>query len=107
MAERMQFLGVDVSTTTSPYEAFDMMDRESFDAVMIDLIMPEMDGLECLKVLKTKRKDMEVILLSGHATLEMRNEAQKQGALDLLEKPPDLKLLIKKLIKIKIRKGAN
>jgi FixJ family two-component response regulator len=70
-------------------------------------MMPEMGGLECLKVLKKKRKDTEVILLSGHATVEMRNKAKKQGALDLLEKPPDLKLLINKLIKIKARKRCK
>jgi DNA-binding NtrC family response regulator len=107
MAERIQNLGIDVSTTTSPYEALDMMDRESFDAIMIDLMMPEMDGLECLRALKKKRRDMEVILLSGHATVALRNKARKQGALDLLEKPPDLKKLIKKLIKAKAQKSTD
>ena len=107
MAERMQILGIDVSTTTSPYKALDMMDRESFDAIMIDLMMPEMDGIECLKALKKKRRDMEVILLSGHATVEMRKKAKKRGALDLLEKPPDLKTLVNKLIEVKGRKRSG
>lgn len=93
----MQILGMEVTTTTSPWEALDMTEVESFDAIIIDLMMPEMDGLEFLKTLKKKSPDLQVILLTGHATVSMENEAMKLGALDLIEKPADLKALAEKI----------
>jgi len=59
--------------------------------------MPEMDGLETLRILKEKNPDLEVILLTGHATVKDSVEAIKMGALDLLEKPADLDTLTEKI----------
>jgi DNA-binding NtrC family response regulator len=93
MAERMQMLGMDVSTTTSVWDAFEKVESHSYDAIVLDLIMPEMEGFDALRVFKVKKPGVPVILLTGHATVSMGIEAKKLGAMDLIEKPADLKVL--------------
>ena len=97
MSERMKNRGMDVSTATSAKEAIQMAEAESFDAIILDLQMPGMDGLEALKALKAKKPELQVILLTGHATVEKSVEAMKLGAMDLMEKPADLKTLAEKI----------
>lgn len=97
MSERMKNRGMDVSTATSAKEAIEMAEMESFDAIILDLQMPGMDGLEALKALKAKKPELQVILLTGHATVQKSVEAMKLGAMDLMEKPADLKTLTEKI----------
>jgi Trk K+ transport system NAD-binding subunit/CheY-like chemotaxis protein len=104
MAERMEARDMDVTTTTSPKEALEKAQEENYDAIILDLMMPEMDGLETLKELKKKNPDLQVILLTGHATVQKGVEAMKLGATDLLEKPADLKVLTEKIKKAHTRK---
>jgi DNA-binding NtrC family response regulator len=104
MAERMGARDMNVTTTTSPKDALEMAQEGSFDAIILDLMMPEMDGLETLKELKKKNPDLQVILLTGHATVQKGVEAMKLGATDLLEKPADLKVLTEKIKKAHARK---
>ncbi|MFO7557289.1 MAG: response regulator [Desulfobacterales bacterium] len=104
LAERMRTRGMDVTTTTSPKEALKMIEKESFDAVVLDLLMPEMNGLETLNIMKAKNPDLQVILLTGHATVEKGIEAMKSGAMDLIEKPADLKTLTEKIHKAQAKK---
>ncbi|MDA8139497.1 MAG: hybrid sensor histidine kinase/response regulator [Desulfobacteraceae bacterium] len=97
LAEKMVLRGMEVSQTTSPAKAIEMLDRESFDAVILDLLMPQMDGLEVLKAIKKLRPETQVILLTGNATLDKGIEAMKLGAMDLLEKPLDFQKLTGRL----------
>ena len=97
MAERMAARGIEVSTASSATEAIRLAEKESFDAIIVDLMMPEMDGIEALKLLKKKKPETQVILLTGHATLEKGIEAMKLGAVDFLEKPYDNELLITRI----------
>ena len=104
MSERMKARGMDVSTATSAKEAIQLAEAESFDAIILDLQMPGMDGLEALKALKAKKPEIQVILLTGHATVEKSVEAMKLGAMDLMEKPADLKTLSDKIKKAQTNK---
>ena len=97
MAERMEARDMKVSTASSAKEGLEKAMEGSFDAVILDLRMPEMDGIETLKKLKEKNPDLEVILLTGHATIKDGIEAMKLGALDLLEKPADINTLTEKI----------
>lgn len=97
LAERMRDRGMEVETTTSAENALRQADEVSYDAVVLDLMMPGMDGLEVLKALKKKNPDIQVILLTGYATLNKGIEAMKLGAMDFIEKPADLKLLTEKI----------
>ena len=103
MAERMSARGMDVSTAGSAEDALKMVQTESYDAVIIDFLMPEMDGFSALKMFKESRPDLSVILLTANVTEEKRLEAIKLGALDVIEKPADLNLLTQKIEEAKTR----
>jgi FixJ family two-component response regulator len=62
------------------------------------------DGLEALKILKEKKPELQVILLTGHASVEKGIEAMKLGAMDFLEKPADLSQLTEKIKKAQAKK---
>ncbi|MFO7965209.1 MAG: response regulator [Desulfobacterales bacterium] len=104
LAQRMETRGMNVTATVSPKEALDIVGSESFDAVVLDLQMPEMDGLEVLKILKKTQPDIQIILLTGHATVKKGIEAMKLGAMDLLEKPADIATLTEKIKKAQAKK---
>jgi DNA-binding NtrC family response regulator len=63
------------------------MQQEAFDVVLLDLRMPEMDGMKVLKALKSKWPESEVIIITGYPTLESAKEAVALGAYDYLTKP--------------------
>ncbi len=67
------------------------------DVVILDVKMPGMDGLEALARMKTEHPLIEVIMLTGHATVESAIEGMKRGAYDYLMKPCELDLLMEKL----------
>ena len=97
MAERMRARGMKVSTTTSAEDALQMVEKEPYDAVIMDLMMPEMDGFKALKLLNARKPDLAIILLTGSLPEEKRTEAIRLGALEVLEKPADLKILTDKI----------
>jgi len=103
MAERMGARGMDVSTTTSAGKALKMVLKESYDAVIMDLMMPEMDGFTALKLLKATRPDVSIILLTANVPEEKCIEAIKLGAMDVIEKPADLNLLTQRIEEAKAR----
>ena len=104
LSERMKSRGIEVSTANSATEAIRIAEKESFDAIIVDLMMPEMDGLEALKLIKEKKPESQVILLTGHATVDKGIEAMKLGAMDFLEKPADLSQLTEKIKKAHAKK---
>ncbi len=99
MAERMRTRGMEVVTASSAKEALERIENELFDAIILDFMMPEMNGLETIKAIKAKKPQLQVILLSGQATLEKGIEAMKLGALDVVEKPADMESLVAKIKK--------
>ena len=105
MAERMRARDMEVTTSTSATEALALIATESFDAVIMDFMMPEMDGIQALKAIKEKRPEMQIILLTGHATVQKGVEAMKAGAMDVVEKPADLDALSEKIKKAHHKKA--
>jgi DNA-binding NtrC family response regulator len=99
MEERMVARGIEVSTSSSARDALDKIEKDIFDAVILDLQMPGMDGLETLKRIKERSPEIQVILLTGHATVEKGVEAIKLGAMDFVEKPADIEVLEEKITK--------
>ena len=97
IAERIGARGMDVSTASSAEDALNMVEEESYDVVIMDFMMPALDGFKALKLMKTKRPEVQIILLTGNVPDQKRIEAKELGALDVIEKPPDLKDLIQKI----------
>ncbi|MBT8762773.1 response regulator [Desulfohalobiaceae bacterium Ax17] len=104
LSERMKNRGLEVATATSGKEALEKIGQESYDAVILDMLMPDMDGLETLKSIKATNPELQIILLTGHATVKSGIEAMKLGALDFIEKPADIKELMEKIKEAKSKK---
>jgi len=82
-----------VELASNGKEALDFIRDEEFDAVLLDIKMPGMDGMEVLEKIM-EMKDVPVIMISGHGTIETAVEAIKKGAFDFIVKPPDLNRLL-------------
>jgi DNA-binding NtrC family response regulator len=106
VAERMRARGIEVSTTTSARDALEMIAQKSYDAIVMDLMMPELEGTEALKAIKNRNGELQVILLTGYVTPEQVHQAMKFGAMDIIEKPPDLDVLIEKIKKAHEKKES-
>ena len=94
LAERLELRDIAVDTAVNGEIALTKAEKRAFDAVLLDMAMPGMDGIQTLKGLLEINPDLQVILLTGKATLEQAVEAMKLGALDLLEKPADIETLV-------------
>lgn len=104
MRERLQSRGIDVSTSESAEDALQRLEAEVFDVIILDLQMPGIDGIATLKQIKEKHEALQVIMLTGHATVAKGVEAIKLGATDFIEKPADINVLNEKIKKAKEKK---
>lgn len=103
LSERMESRGMTVVTADSGQVAIERAEKEAFDAIILDMMMPGMDGIETLKRLHEINPNLQIIMLTGHATLEKGIEAVKLGAMDFLEKPADIQKLMEKIKEAKIK----
>jgi two-component system, OmpR family, response regulator len=97
LSERLELRGMVVQTADNGEDALKLVEETAFDAVVLDLAMPGLDGIETLRRMKEIRPAVQVILLTGQATVQKSIEVMKLGAMDLLEKPADLKVLLAKI----------
>ncbi|MEA3279063.1 MAG: response regulator [Thermodesulfobacteriota bacterium] len=96
LANRLKLRKIDVTDVGSGNEAIDLVKEKSFDVAVIDVKMPGIDGIETLKQVKKIQPAMEIVMLTGHASIESGMEAMKLGAYDYVMKPCDIdELLIK------------
>jgi CheY-like chemotaxis protein len=86
-----------VATAGDGKQALALIDEQAFDAVVLDIRMPLMDGMTALRRVQEKSSPPPVIMLTGHATLETGIEAIRQGAFDYLMKPCSIEDLVAKL----------
>jgi DNA-binding NtrC family response regulator len=88
--------GFDVLTTESGQDALSQLKEHDVQVVILDVKMPGMDGIQTLKEIKRLYPHLEVIMLTGHATVPSAVEAMQMGASDYLMKPVAMDLLITK-----------
>jgi DNA-binding NtrC family response regulator len=98
LVNRLGKRNIDATGVLSGEEAVKVMNEKLFDVVILDIKMPGgMDGIECLREIKKIQPITEVILLTGHASVETSIEGMKLGAFDYLLKPIKLEDLMTKL----------
>jgi len=103
MSQRLRRRGFIVSYACSGKDALNGLEADnSIEVVILDVKMPGMDGIETLRMIKKKRPLVQVIMLTGHATVDSAIEAMKLGAIDYLMKPCDLSELV-----CKVKQAAN
>lgn len=104
LSERLAARGLSVDVADSGPAALEKVRGKAFDVVVLDMVMPVMDGMETLKKLKEENPELQVILLTGHATVEKGVKAIQMGAADFLEKPADIDRLMEKIRDAKVKK---
>jgi diguanylate cyclase (GGDEF)-like protein len=92
--------GYDVETVSSAEEALHVLEREAFDVVVTDLVMPGVDGTELVGRIKERLPDQEIVMVTGVVDVKTAVEAMKQGATDYILKPFDRNTLASSLEKI-------
>ncbi|MGB8991223.1 MAG: sigma-54 dependent transcriptional regulator, partial [Desulfobaccales bacterium] len=93
--------GFRVELAPSARHGLSLLERLSFDAILLDLVMPDMDGLEALKKIKAQDPEAEVIIITGYGTIQSAVESIKAGAFHFLSKPfvpDDLRTLVNRAL---------
>ena len=108
LVKRLQKRNIDTVGVKSGEEALETIDKKRFDVVILDIKMPGgMDGIETLREIKRRHPLTEVILLTGHGSVETSIEGMKMGAFDYLLKPIKLEELLVKLGEAFEKKDAH
>ncbi|HOV88198.1 MAG TPA: response regulator [Syntrophobacteraceae bacterium] len=109
MTRRLGKRNLSIVTAYSGYEALEKLREKdsNVDVVILDVKMPGMDGIETLRKIKQAHPLVEVIMLTGHATVETGIEGMKLGAFDYLMKPCDIDQLMAKVKEAKNKKTQH
>jgi DNA-binding response OmpR family regulator len=98
LAERLEVRDFEVTRAYNGDEALEGIARSEVDVVILDVLMPGKDGITTLLEIKNAKPLVEVIMLTGNATVETAIEGLKRGAYDYLRKPAETKDLIEKIV---------
>jgi DNA-binding NtrC family response regulator len=90
----LEFEQYEVEEATDGLDCISKVQKEKYDAIVMDIKMPKMDGIEALERLQILAPDIPVIMVSGHGTIDTAVEAVKKGAFDFISKPPDLNRIL-------------
>jgi len=108
MSKRLDKRGLKVITANSGEEAMEKLVKNiAVDVIILDVKMPGMDGIETLQKIRKLHPLKEVIMLTGHATVESAIEGMKLGAFDYLMKPCDIDTLMSKVGEAAKKKQAH
>ncbi|MCF8092367.1 MAG: response regulator [Desulfotignum sp.] len=94
LTERLKLKFFDITPVTNGEDAIKVAKKAQFDVAVVDLQMPGIDGVELLKILKKSHRFLEIIILSGHATIDVAVDCTKLGAFKVLEKPSSFDKLV-------------
>ena len=98
MAKRLDKRNIKIISAFSGEECLETLKKnQTLDVIVLDVMMPGMDGIETLKNIKKASPLIAVIMLTGNATIELAIDGMKQGALDFLMKPCDIEELVSKV----------
>ncbi|HOP06556.1 MAG TPA: response regulator [candidate division Zixibacteria bacterium] len=103
LAERMRTRGLEADCVFSGDDALKAVKEKVYDSVVLDLAMPGMDGMATLRAMLQINADLQVIILTGQATVAKSVEAVKEGAFEFLEKPIKLDDLVGKIDQARTR----
>jgi len=87
MTESLERIGFECTTATSGTEGSQLIQQNSYEIIVTDLVMNDIDGMQILKLAKSTLEDCEVIMVTGHATVPLAVDAMREGAFNFLEKP--------------------
>ena len=97
VAERLNLRGYQATAVFNANEALALIRTEAPDVVLLDLMMPGINGLETLRAIKEITPSIEVIILTGYGGIQGKLEGMESGAFDYIMKPTDLGVLIERI----------
>jgi len=106
LSERLRLRGYEVTGVGSGGEALQAVEQSPFDVIVLDLVMPVMDGVETLRRLRALDPQAQIIVFSGYATSREVEQALALGATDFLAKPADLDTLMEHINQAIAKKGG-
>jgi DNA-binding NtrC family response regulator len=101
---RLKEIGENVVTALSGRQCLKTLEKQEVDVIILDIRMPGMDGIETLREIKMRHPLTEVIMLTGHGTIQTAVEGMKAGAFDFLLKPADFEDLTGKVSRARQRR---
>jgi DNA-binding NtrC family response regulator len=104
LSQRLGTRGIDAETSTSGEEALVKIKNQNFDAIVLDVMMPGIGGIETLKRIRAEHPEVQIIMLTGRGSVDKAVEAMKEGTIDFLEKPADINTLLNKISEAKEKK---
>ena len=107
LAERLETRGFKVSKAFSGEECLETIRKDHIDVVLLDVLMPGKDGIETLREIKQTNPLIEIMMLTGHATIDTAIKGLKLGAYDYLNKPTETKDLVEKILRAYARKSEQ
>ena len=107
LSERLGARGFEVRTAYSGEECLERLQEAPADVVVLDVLMPGKGGLQTLREIKEATPIIEVIMLTGHGSIDTAIEGLKSGAYDYLKKPTETKNLIEKILRAYARKSEQ
>jgi DNA-binding NtrC family response regulator len=107
LGQRLEARGISIITAFSGEEALSRVKNEIVDVVVLDMVMPGKDGIETLLEIKELKPLVEVILLTGHGTLDAAVDALEKGAFYYLFKPTEMKDLLENIANAFARKAEH
>ncbi|MGD8520403.1 MAG: response regulator [Desulfobacterales bacterium] len=107
LSERLALRDYDITTSLSGDDALEKIKHYNYDVVILDVAMPGVDGIEVLREIKKLKPLTEVIMLTGHGTVEAAIEGMRLGAFDFLIKPCNTEDLDTKIKKAQARKAEH
>ncbi|MBI5496677.1 MAG: sigma-54-dependent Fis family transcriptional regulator [Deltaproteobacteria bacterium] len=104
LSRALKLEGFDTLTAATAEQGITLVQEQAVDLVLLDVKLPGMDGIAALKIIKTAKPDVPVVMMSGHATVDVAVEATKLGAENFVEKPVSsdrLLLIIRNLLRLR------
>src|SRR4030042_6055907 len=104
LSQRLGTRGIDAETSTSGEEALVKIKNRNFDAIVLDVMMPGIGGIETLKQIRKEYPELQIIMLTVQGSIDKAVETMKEGAIDFLEKPAAINKLMDKIGEAKKKK---
>lgn len=105
-SQALQRRNLDVDVAPNGVTALELVEKNRYDAIVLDVKMPDIDGIEVFRIIHDKHPDLPVILLTGHASIDDAFHTSRDGIADYLSKPIDMDDLAELVIKV-VAKGRE